>query len=64
MIRIGSKKAIESVAEERVLEELQELDPKRWFKVLDFVGCIFSIIGGWGVYGRYHRLHTPQLPLY
>lgn len=31
---------MESVTEERVLEELQDLDPERWFEVLDFIGYL------------------------
>jgi hypothetical protein len=31
---------MESITEERVLEELQDLDPERWFEVLDFIGYL------------------------
>jgi len=31
---------MESVTEKRVLEELQDLDPNRWFEVLDFIGYL------------------------
>jgi hypothetical protein len=30
----------ESVTQQQVLEELQDLEPNRWFEVLDFIGFL------------------------
>jgi hypothetical protein len=31
---------VRKVSEKQILSELQELDPKRWFEVLDFIGYL------------------------